>query len=168
MSEVPPPEHFAPDRLLTVLVDGGVRFILVGGFAVGVHGAVRATRDIDVVPDPEPGNLARLAETLRQINAQQIGVDTEHLPYLPTDPDGLGAGGSFQLATDHGQLDLLQASDSVPAYETLASDALRIEWRGLQVQVCSLEQLRHMKTRAGRPMDLHDLEQLAEAHADDK
>jgi len=166
VSEVLPPEHFDPDRLLEDLVGGGVRFILIGGLAVGVHGVVRATRDLDVVPDPEPDNLARLADVLGSIHARQIGVDTEHLPHQPTDPAGLASGGSFQLATDHGQLDVLQESETIPAYESLAADALEIEWHGLRVQVCSLERLREMKVRAGRPIDLHDLQQLSEAHGD--
>lgn len=167
MSEVLPPEHFDPDRLLEALVGGAVRFVLVGGLAVGVHGVVRATRDIDVVPDPQPENLARLATVLRDINAHQIGVDTEHLPHQPTDPAGLASGGSFQLATTHGQLDILQESETIPSYEALAADGLGIEWRGLQIQVCSLDQLKAMKAKAGRPQDLVDLQQLTEAHASD-
>jgi hypothetical protein len=46
------------------------------------------------------------------------------LPYRATDPAGLAAGGSFQLATVHGQLDLLQESEAIPSYATLAKDAL--------------------------------------------
>lgn len=164
MSEVLPPDNFDPDRLIEALVAGGTRFVLIGGLAVGVHGVVRATRDVDVVPDPDSGNLTRLAEVLRAIEARQIGVDTEHLPNQPTDPAGLRSGGSFQLATVHGQLDILQASESIPAYATLAADAIEIEWRGLAVTVCSLRQLRAMKAKAARPVDLYDLAQLAEAH----
>lgn len=149
---------------MRALVAAEVRFVLVGGLAVGVHGVVRATRDIDIVPDPEPANLTRLAELLVRLEGRQIGVDTEHLPYQPTDPDGLRAGGSFQVATVHGQLDILQQSDTIPAHEAIAADALEIDWQGLTVQVCSLERLREMKRRAGRPLDLRDLEQLDAAH----
>ena len=61
MSEILPPDHFHPEELMDALVSGGVRFILIGGLAVGVHGVVRATRDMDIVPDPDPTNLERLA-----------------------------------------------------------------------------------------------------------
>lgn len=164
MTEVTPPEHFEPERLMRALVEAEVRFVLVGGLAVGVHGVVRATRDLDIVPDPEPGNLARLAGLLVRLEGRQIGVDTEHLPHQPTDPAGLQAGGSFQVATVHGQLDILQQSATIPAHATLAADAVEIEWQGLTVKVCSLERLRDMKRRAGRPLDLLDLEQLDAAH----
>jgi hypothetical protein len=163
VSEVPPPEHFEPDALMEALVAGGVRFILIGGLAVGVHGAVRATRDMDIVPDPERANLERLAAVLRAIEAQQIGVDTELLPHQPTDADGLTAGGSFQLATVHGELDILQESGVIPSYEALAEDAVEIEWRGNAVLVCSLERLKQMKRAAGRSLDLLDLEALEQA-----
>jgi len=80
MSEVLPPDHFEPDALMEALIEGGVRFILIGGLAVGVHGVVRATRDIDIVPEREPDNLERLAAVLRALDARQIGVDAELLP----------------------------------------------------------------------------------------
>ena len=166
MTEVTPPEYFEPDRLMRALVEAGVRFVLVGGFAVGVHGVVRATRDLDIVPDPEPANLARLAELLVTLEGRQIGVDTEHLPHQPTDPAGLESGGSFQVATIYGQLDILQQSGTIPAHGTLAADAIEVEWQGLTVQVCSLDRLREMKRQAGRPLDLRDLEELDAAHSD--
>lgn len=79
MSESLPPDHFHPEELMDALVAGGVHFILIGGLAVGVHGVVRATRDMDIVPDPDPANLTRLAAVLGELDAEQIGVDTEVL-----------------------------------------------------------------------------------------
>ena len=167
MSEVVPPDHFHPEELMEGLVAGEVRFILIGGLAVGVHGFVRATRDMDIVPDPDPANLERLAAVLREFDAQQIGVDTELLPYKATDSEGLAAGGSFQLATVHGQLDVLQESEVIPSFATLAEDAIEIDWRGQCIRVCSLERLREMKMAADRPLDRLDLDALANAHADE-
>jgi hypothetical protein len=167
MSEVLPPEHFAPDLLMEALVEGKVRFILIGGLAVGVHGVVRATRDMDIVPDPDRRNLERLATVLRELDARQIGVDTDLLPYQPNEPDGLAAGGSFQLATVHGQLDVLQESEVIPPYQTLAADAIEIDWRDHRVRVCSLQHLRAMKRAANRPLDRLDLDALADAHGDE-
>ena len=167
MSEVLPPDHFHPEELMEALVSGGVRFILIGGLAVGVHGVVRATRDMDIVPDPNRANLERLAAVLAELDAQQIGVDTELLPHRATDPAGLAAGGSFQLATVHGQLDVLQESEVIPSYAALATDAIDIDWRGQRIRVCSLERLRAMKRAADRPLDRLDLDALAVAHGDD-
>jgi SnoaL-like domain len=64
MSEILPPDHFHPEELMDALVARGVCFILIGGLAVGVHGVVRATRDMDIVPAPDSANLTRLAAVL--------------------------------------------------------------------------------------------------------
>jgi hypothetical protein len=90
---------FEPGPLIERLVDAGVEFVIVGGFAVIAHGYVRATKDLDIVPAPTRGNYERLAALLRELEAEQIGVDAHLLPNQPTDPAGLGAGGSFQLTT---------------------------------------------------------------------
>jgi len=51
-------------RLLRVLLDGAVEFILVGGVAGILHGAARATYDVDVVYRRSPENMSRLVATL--------------------------------------------------------------------------------------------------------
>lgn len=159
MAETLPPEHLDADALLRSLVEGGVEFVLIGGLAVGMHGAVRATRDVDIVPDPAPDNLGRLATVVSALEGRQIGVDTEFLPHQP-DAAGLAAGGSFQLATIHGQLDILQEGGAIPAYAELADAALKTEYEGLPIRYCSREHLIAMKRAARRPLDLRDLDEL--------
>jgi predicted nucleotidyltransferase len=160
MSETPPPDHLDIDAILRALSDGRVQFVLIGGVAVGMHGAVRATKDVDIVPSPERENLERLAAVARGVDGRQIGVDTEFLPHQPTDADGLEAGGSFQLATVHGQLDILQEGGAIPAYQELSDAALQTEYEGLGLRYCSREHLIAMKRRAARPLDLRDLDEL--------
>lgn len=159
MAETLPPEHLDADALLRALIQGGVQFVLIGGFAVGMHGVVRATRDVDIVPDPAPDNLGRLAVVVSALEGRQIGVDTEFLPHQP-DAAGLAAGGSFQLATIHGQLDVLQEGGAIPAYAELADAALETEYEGLSIRYCSREHLIAMKRAARRPLDLRDLDEL--------
>jgi hypothetical protein len=50
------------DELLVRLVRGEVRFVLIGGLALGSWGVIRGTKDCDIVPDPAPENLERLAQ----------------------------------------------------------------------------------------------------------
>jgi hypothetical protein len=156
---------FEPDRLLEHLTRREVDFVVIGGVAVGVHGVVRATKDLDIVPRPERANDERLAGALVHINARMLGVDEPSLlPNQPTDPDGLAARGNFALATDYGRLDVMQFVAGGPAYPELERDALRVQFRGSLVKVCSLEHLRTMKRAAGRPEDLSDLARLDVAH----
>lgn len=155
---------FEPGPLIERLADAGVEFVIVGGFAVIAHGYVRATRDLDIVPAPTSENYERLAALLRELEAEQIGVDAHLLPNQPTDPAGLGDGGSFQLITSLGRLDILQESDDVPAYARLSSSAASARFRGRDVRVCSIVELVRMKRRAGRPQDVADLAALEAAH----
>ena len=157
---------FEPDDLLLALTSARVEFIIIGGVAVSVHGFVRATKDLDIVPNPAPENLARLARLLVDLKAQHVGVGDfapEEFPFDPTDPKQLAEGANFRLDTAHGSLDIMQwvaGIDADLAYNDLTSQALTIPFRDTQIRVCGIEHLRAMKRAAARPQDLKDLEQL--------
>jgi len=42
----------------------GARYLLIGGFALILHGGERTTKDIDLLVDPAPDNVARLKDLL--------------------------------------------------------------------------------------------------------
>lgn len=65
-------------ELLRRLIEGDVRFVVVGGLAVIAWGYIRGTRDIDIVPDPDPANLDRLAALLEELGGR-VKVDDGHL-----------------------------------------------------------------------------------------
>jgi hypothetical protein len=81
---------FEADELLLALRNANVRFVIIRGIAVGVHGYVRATKDLDIVPDPDLENQRRLARLLRELGSEQVGVgefSPDEFPYDPTDPE---------------------------------------------------------------------------------
>ncbi len=83
------------DALLHRLTAAGVRYIVVGGFAVIAHGVIRATKDLDICPEPGRENLGRLARLLTALHAAQADTGDflpHELPYDPTRADDLGAG----------------------------------------------------------------------------
>jgi len=157
---------FEPDELLRTLTHAQVDFVAIGGVAVGIHGFVRATKDLDIVPDPAPENIARLARVLADIEARHVGIGDfapEEFPCNPTDPDQLAEGANFRLDTAHGPLDILQwvaGIDGDLAYHELTSQAITVKFRYTKIRVCSLNHLRTMKHAAGRPQDLEDLKHL--------
>jgi hypothetical protein len=57
-------------ELLDRLVAADVRFVIIGGLAVNAWGHVRGTQDVDLVPDPDPGNLERLASVLMEADGR--------------------------------------------------------------------------------------------------
>lgn len=157
---------FRADELLLSLRGARIGFVVIGGIAVGVHGYVRATKDLDIVPDPEPENLTRLSSLLHELDAQHVGVGdfaAEEFAYDPTDPEQLAQGANFRLETRLGPLDIMQwvaGIDEDPAYPALARDAITVDFRGGPLLVCGLEHLLAMKQAAGREQDLHDLREL--------
>ena len=55
--------------LLRAFIDHSVRFLVVGAYALGVHGRPRATGDLDVWIEPTPENADRLVRALEQFGA---------------------------------------------------------------------------------------------------
>jgi hypothetical protein len=165
-------ERLDVGALLRQLHDAGVDHVLIGGLAVNAWGVIRSTKDIDICPSPDAENLRRLAEVLRRLGVRQLGVGddgfAEHeLPFDPTRPEDLGEGGNFRLETPLGVLDIMQWIPGIEgdrAYSRLAADARRAYAFGIEIQVCSLANLRRMKRAAGRRQDLQDLSDLDAAH----
>jgi hypothetical protein len=157
------------DELLLAVGRAPVRFVVIGGIAVGVHGYVRGTKDLDVCPDPAPHNLTALAALLRDLDAGHVELGdfaAEELPLDPLDPGDLAQGGNFRLRTSLGALDLMQWIPGIEAdhaYPVLAPESITVEFRGVPIQVCSLAHLRLMKETAGRLQDRVDLENLPHA-----
>jgi hypothetical protein len=50
--------------LFGALSEGGVEFVVIGGIALGLHGSIRTTEDLDIVPNPDPANLDRLCRVM--------------------------------------------------------------------------------------------------------
>lgn len=152
-------------RLLERLVEAEVRFVLVGGFAVGTWGHVRGTDDIDLVPDPDPANLDRLGELLESLGGKVLVSGRATTPSAIR--TFLRAGDKTLVQTRLGVVDVLQGLPQVPRYAELAPKSIVADLHGLPVRVCALEDLRAMKRSAGRAIDLADLEALDAAHEDD-
>jgi predicted nucleotidyltransferase len=148
-------------ELLRRLVEAEIRFILVGGLAVNAWGYMRATQDVDVVPDPDPENLAKLDELLRGLGGKvDVGgqlLDSNSITTF------LRTGDRTFVRTELGQIDILQGLPQVPRYEDLEKQAKEIDIDGLEVQVCSLEHLLEMKRASSRPRDHDDIQALEAA-----
>jgi hypothetical protein len=120
------------DKLLPVLVNAKVEFILIGGVAGIVHGSSRVTYDVDVVYARNSANLTRLTEALAPYTPYLRGAPTG-LPFkldLPTLRNGL----NFTLSTDIGDLDLLAEVPGGPGYSdllphTFAVDAFEVQFK---------------------------------------
>jgi len=62
--EVRPPTIDDVRRLCRALDQAQARYVLIGGFAVILHGGERTTKDVDLLVDPAPDNVDRLKRAL--------------------------------------------------------------------------------------------------------
>jgi len=160
------PAALDPVPLLRHLQEHGVKHIVIGGLAVGAHGHVRPSKDLDIVPDPSRPNLERLASALADIDATDAEAgdfDPAELPMSALRVDDLAQGGNFRLLTELGDLDILQWASGIDAdnlYAELSCQALEGTVEGVSIRVCGLDHLLAMKRAAGRPRDLEDIERL--------
>lgn len=169
-SEIQP---LRPEPLIAALVEHEVEFIVVGAYAVAAHGFPRATKDVDICPDPTEENLRRLATVLTELEARPIGLDEFEGEFdLKPDVEGLGMGGNWTLLTKHGRLDVMQTfsfevgSDGEGNFNDLARHAVERHLLGHRVRFCSYEDLLRMKRAAGRAQDNVDIESLKAARAE--
>lgn len=164
------PRPLRPEPLIAALVGGGVEFIVIGGYAVAAHGFVRATKDVDICPQPSEDNLRRLADALTALKAQAIGLDEFEGEFdLEPDVDGLAAGGNWTLMTKQGRLDVMQSfalDGGEGGYADLAPHAVERDFLGHRVKFCGYDDLLRMKRAAGRAQDAIDVESLKAARGE--
>jgi hypothetical protein len=147
--------------LLGALHQHGVSFVVIGGIAVGAHGFVRGTEDLDVVPDPDPDNLKRLTVALAALESTLPTVGGRQ--FDPSSDAGvIRRGGNVTATTRFGALDVVQRAQGVPSYSQLNEDAIESDMLGIPVRICSLSRLRQMKQAQNRTRDQLDLENLPE------
>lgn len=158
------------DPLMDVIDAHEVEYIVVGGFAVAAHGHVRATKDVDICPNPKRSNLRRLAAALEELEAAPIDLEEFEGEFdLEPDYEGLQQGGNWTLMTKHGRIDVLQTfsfedvEDELGGYSDIAGRAVDRDFRGHKLKFCGYEDLLNMKRAAGRPVDEIDIKSLKQA-----
>lgn len=157
------PRMLRPAQLLGALHRRGVAFVVIGGYSLAAHGYIRATKDIDIVPDPDGENLSRLADALKALQARvDLGdIDPDELGIEP-DAAGLASGGNWVLQTRFGRLDVMQDVRGVRDYEHLRAGAVNV--RG--TLFAGYEDLISMKSASGRPEDLRDIAAVQAARSE--
>ncbi|HEY3173672.1 MAG TPA: hypothetical protein VGK86_13975 [Thermoanaerobaculia bacterium] len=149
---------FDPIRALKVLVGGGVRFVVIGGFAGRFWGSNSITNDLDICYARDKKNFESLASALRDLDARLRGAPTD-APFL-LDARTLEAGDHFTFETNAGNLDCLGTPAGSQGYLDLIQGATLMDVNGIRVQVAALEDVIRLKKAAGRPKDRVELEIL--------
>ncbi len=152
------------EPLFKALNEAGVRYVVVGGVAVVLHGHLRLTADVDLVVDLDEEQAARAIETLTALNLR---------PRAPVDPRDFTSKSireawirdrgmqvfSMVDPSDPMRVVDLFVSHPIP-FEELWSRSEEIHLTGTTVRVASIPDLIRMKRQAGRPEDRTDIEHL--------
>jgi hypothetical protein len=152
-------EMYEPERIFAVLAAHDVSYVVVGGLAVQVHGHVRTTNDLDLIPEPTPANLARLAQALHELQARVLNEGSEG---TAIDARMLPRATLWQFATSAGDIDVLHDAPGAAQFADLRERALEVELDELRIPFASREDLIRMKRAAARPVDLADIAALGE------
>jgi predicted nucleotidyltransferase len=142
------------EDMAKALLDANVEFMLVGGFAVSVHGYPRTTFDIDFWVRPTPLNAQRVLLALQIFGAPMQDVSASDFDH----PDMV-----FQIGVAPRRIDILTKIDGV-SWDEASPHAIREEIDGLAIPVVGLEDLIRNKRATGRIKDAADaaaLEKLA-------
>jgi predicted nucleotidyltransferase len=134
-----------------LLNEAGVKYVVVGGFALAFHGVVRATKDIDILIEPTHENAARALKALEEL---PFGIARE------LDPSDVVAN-PITIIGDDPRVDLLTLAWSV-RYADAAPKAQRVEIDGVQVPFADLDTLIRTKQtdRFQDKADVDNLEQV--------
>ena len=142
----------SPDFLdfIACLDEQHVDFVLVGAYALGLHGVVRATGDLDILYRRSRANVRRLLAAMQEFGAPAEVIDQQAL----LTPD---------IVTQFGQppfrIDLINAIDGV-TFAEVWKGAVAVAIARHQVRVIGIDELKKNKRATGRKKDKDDLRRL--------
>ena len=135
-------------RLLKLLKEYRVRFVIIGATAFPVHGYSRATLDIDIFIKPERPNAERVWNALKEFGYDMTGVTLDEL-----------LAKKLLIRQYAVETDVHPFVKGV-TFENVWKNKVRAKFGDTLVNFASLDDLIKMKRSAGRTQDLEDLKYL--------
>lgn len=137
-------------ELLESLNRHGVRYLLIGGYAVGLYGHARTTNDIDIVVADDPENAQKVVDALTEFGFGGGELSTD----LFTRKESLVIMGVEPVTVDI--LNYLTGGDFNQAYSRRRTVAVE----DIEITLISYEDLITNKRATGRLKDLADIDEL--------
>lgn len=138
-------------ELLSSLLAAEVKFLVIGAYAVGIHGRPRATKDLDLWIEASPLNAVRVLDGLRAFGAP-LGDLTA------SDLDHVGTG--FKMGTPPRRIDILTQIEGLSFADAWPNRIDADFGEGVRCPVIGLADILTNKRAAGRPQDLADVAAL--------
>lgn len=137
-------------EFLSLLHDQEVKYLLIGGYAVGYYGYPRTTKDIDIWIAIHPENAERMVAALRQ-----FGFDVPELSVNLF----LQEKSIVRMGVPPLRIEIITVISGVSFEECYAERKVDVI-DGVEVSLISLKHLKINKKASGRFIDLNDLEHL--------
>lgn len=149
-------------EIVDALAAKEVRYLIVGGVAVILHGVPRTTYDLDLLIDFEPRNVTALLEALEALGyrprapvaASELAIESKRAEWI-RDKDMKAF--SF-WHPQGGEVDIL--IDAPIDYAEAAKDQIIIEAQQTPIAIASIDALIRLKEAAGREQDQSDIAAL--------
>jgi predicted nucleotidyltransferase len=138
-------------ELLGLLNSAGVRYLVLGGYAVNHYGYHRATDDLDIWIAIDPANAEKVSLALQEFAGFPASTVKSSMFQQK--------GKVFIFGREPVRVDILTDPSAVD-FETSYPRRNTVEWDGIKVPLISFEDLKKNKQGSGRAKDLADLENL--------
>lgn len=137
-------------EFVELLIKNKAEYLIVGGYAVGIHGHPRYTGDLDIWVNPTPENAAKILHCVNQFGFAS---------YALTAADFMKEGNVVQLGYPPVRLDILTQLDGVE-FEACFKSRKEVQLEGIVVNVIGYDDLLKNKKASGRARDLDDIDNL--------
>jgi len=137
-------------EFIELLNANGVKYLIVGGYAVGFHGYPRYTKDLDVWILVSHQNAENVLKALNQFGMGSLGLQKE---------DFLKPDEFVQLGYPPNRIDIVMSCDGVE-FESCYKSKNQLIVEHLPIDFIDVENLKRNKKASGRPQDLADLDNL--------
>jgi len=149
---MPPLTHDFKE-FLHLLNSAKIEYLLIGGYAVGLYGYGRPTKDIDIWIAKSSENLQAVIEVLVKFGFPRLTVDD-----FRTDQN------VFRMGISPNRIEVITKISGVDFVDCFSRrQAFQIE--GIDVQVIDYEDLKRNKVASGRVHDVADVERLERARS---
>jgi predicted nucleotidyltransferase len=142
--------------LLQLLGDGGVRFLVVGGYAVMKYTEPYHTKDLDIWIEPAPENANRVLEVLRRFGAPGHQVTVDDL----TNPDLI-----YQIGVEPVRVDIMSGVSGLK-FEEAWEHRVETDYGGVVAPVLSIDDIIAAKKATGRAKDRIQARELQRAKSE--
>lgn len=142
-------------EFIELLNRNGVKYLVVGGYAVAAHGYPRYTKDLDIWIENSEENARSIVAVLDEFGFGDLEIDLEDF----TEPEQV-----IQLGLPPNRIDLVTSLTGLSFSECYRS---RISFclGDLEVDLIDIESLKKNKAATARPQDLADLDNLKSPHS---